>query len=275
MATLTSEIAQNLMYQAMTGGVPTAELNKYGGFEAVNRVAQAAGVTPTPKWIAGYEQKQGMPESEYTTRNKAAFSPGGIAYGNPDAGSWDGVTPGGGYVDTAPAGNGGAGGGGSGNTPSTDWQKSFENLQSQIAALQQSYNELVNRKDNSGGGGGGGSGNIVGGGVVDDGSSFNTPGPANLGNTGKVYGPDGKEYSSAAAAIAAGVTNFTSSPPQLGPGLIAGADTLNSQFLQPPANTGNANPGADIANQNAQLFNMGAPKVSLPNQIKNPFETGK
>lgn len=148
-------------------------------------------------------------------------------------------------------------------------------MQEEYAELQKKYNDLVKNQSNTVSGsasGSGSSGGTVGGGVVDDNSSFN-PGQTglNLGNTGKVYGPDGKEYSSAAAAIAAGVTNFTSSPPELGPGLIAGADTLNNQFLQPSANTGSTNPGAGISNQNQQLFNMGAPKIKLPGNIANPF----
>jgi hypothetical protein len=79
-------------------GVPTAELNKYGGYDAVAKVAAAAGHNPTPKWIDSYEKSMKLPESEYTKRNKLFYSPGGGGYNNPDAGSWDGITPGGGYV---------------------------------------------------------------------------------------------------------------------------------------------------------------------------------
>jgi hypothetical protein len=96
---LTAATALNLMYRSSTGGgVPTAELDKYGGYDAVAKAAGAAGFNPTPKWIDSYEQSMKMPESEYTKRNKAFFSPGGAGYNNPDAGSWDGVTPGGGFV---------------------------------------------------------------------------------------------------------------------------------------------------------------------------------
>lgn len=96
---LTAATALNLMYRSSTGGgVPTAELDKYGGYDAVAKAARAAGYNPTPKWIDSYEQSMKMPESEYTKRNKAFFSPGGAGYNNPEAGSWDGVTPGGGFV---------------------------------------------------------------------------------------------------------------------------------------------------------------------------------
>jgi hypothetical protein len=95
---LTGALALNMMYRSHMGGVPTSELNKYGGYDAVAKAAAAAGHAPTPKWIDSYEKSMKMPESEYTKRNKLFYSPGGEGYNNPDAGSWDGITPGGGYV---------------------------------------------------------------------------------------------------------------------------------------------------------------------------------
>jgi hypothetical protein len=95
---LTGATALSLMYRSTQGGVPTSELQKYGGYDAVAKAAAAAGFNPTPKWIDSYEKSMKMPESEYTKRNKLFFSPGGGGYNNPDAGSWDGITPGGGYV---------------------------------------------------------------------------------------------------------------------------------------------------------------------------------
>jgi hypothetical protein len=95
---LTGAAALSLMYRSTQGGVPTSEFEKYGGYSAVSKAAAAAGFNPTPKWIDSYEKSMKMPESEYTKRNKLFFSPGGGGYNNPDAGSWDGITPGGGYV---------------------------------------------------------------------------------------------------------------------------------------------------------------------------------
>jgi hypothetical protein len=95
---LTGATALSLMYRSTQGGVPTSELQKYGGYDAVAKAAAAAGFNPTPKWIDSYEKSMKMPESEYTKRNKLFYSPGGGGYNNPDAGSWDGITPGGGYV---------------------------------------------------------------------------------------------------------------------------------------------------------------------------------
>lgn len=65
--TVTTGIANSLMYRAMTGGVPTSEFNQYGGYEAVQAKST---LSATPKAIAEYEQAMGLPESEYTRVNK-------------------------------------------------------------------------------------------------------------------------------------------------------------------------------------------------------------
>lgn len=92
-----------------------------------------------------------------------------------------------------------------------------------------------------------------------------------------VYGPDGKMYSSPAAALAAGVTNFTYEKPVIpeapaAPGLIEGADNLNKGFMQslPTSATGDFNPGGLIQGQNPQLYSK-APKVRTPAGTRNPF----
>ena len=92
-----------------------------------------------------------------------------------------------------------------------------------------------------------------------------------------VYGPDGRMYSSAASAIAAGVTNYTVTKPA---GLIANADLMGSGgggtasrgFMSDDTSTGNINPGGLIANQNAQLFNP-VTQINLPTGVPNPFRT--
>lgn len=140
----------------------------------------------------------------------------------------------------------------------------------------------------TGGGSGvvGGSGTgVSGGGVVDTGGSSstgglsggatpgntNTGGQTGFGNSAAVWGPDGTMYSSAAAAMAAGVTNYTFSKPMSAPqntGLISGADTLANI---PTAATGNTNPGGLISGANQQLFNAGPARVALPGGVRNPF----
>lgn len=64
---VTEGIANNLMYRSMTGGVPTSEFDKYGGYEAVRAKSTLAA---TPKAIGEYELAMGLPESEYTKVNK-------------------------------------------------------------------------------------------------------------------------------------------------------------------------------------------------------------
>jgi hypothetical protein len=67
---LTPQIANFLMYQSMTGGgAKTSDFDKYGGFDAVARVAEANGTVRTPEWIANYEKTAGIPTSEYTKIN--------------------------------------------------------------------------------------------------------------------------------------------------------------------------------------------------------------
>jgi hypothetical protein len=69
--------ALSLMYRSHTGGAPTAEFDRMGGYDAVSRLAASAGHSATPQWIAGYEQSMGMPESEYTKRNKQFLTTAG------------------------------------------------------------------------------------------------------------------------------------------------------------------------------------------------------
>ena len=153
---------------------------------------------------------------------------------------------------------------------------SFFNLDSQMqqdyADLQTRYDDLVRNQSNTGGGnssGGGNSGGTVGGGgVVDDGSSLNPDASSSTGagTSGIVYGPDGTSYSSAAAAIAAGVPNFTFVKPVM-PGVGAndsGSDL--SSFTNPDnTKTGNINPGALITNANTQLF-----RINPTNRVRLP-----
>lgn len=163
----------------------------------------------------------------------------------------------------------------------------YQTLQDQLRALREEYDRLATQPPGGRGGGGvvdgGGTGIVDGGGSAGGGSSGGgTTGggggaidygqgnsgvftAGGLGNSGVVYGPDGKPYSSVAAAIAAGVTNYSFTKPvaaqQQPPGLIAGADNLNPL---PPAAAGNVNPAAALTNANSQLFSLGPPRVTLP-----------
>lgn len=145
----------------------------------------------------------------------------------------------------------------------------YGQLQQQLSALQTAYDQLA--RGGPRGGGGSGSGGIVGGGVVDTGgSSIGGGGGGAAGSSGPVWGPDGRMFSSIAAALSAGVTNFSFTRPaaaNAGSGLINGANTLNNI---PSAAAGNANPGAAIAGANSQLFNRQT-NAQLPAGVSNPF----
>jgi hypothetical protein len=133
----------------------------------------------------------------------------------------------------------------------------------------------------------GSTGGTTGTAAATDTTAINTPGADNItagsqqgtaGVTGAqvVYGPDGKEYASAAAAKAAGVTNYTYTKPLFGassttqPGLLASADTLKNPYTLPATQTGDVNPGGLIATTNKQLYS-GKAKINLPAGVTNPF----
>jgi hypothetical protein len=150
-------------------------------------------------------------------------------------------------------------------------QGQYGTLAEQMAMLKAQYEELLKQQQEKSKSRTTGGATVGSSGVVDDGSSLN-PGGTALGTTGVVYGPDGTAYSSAAAAIAAGVVNFTFTKPvapqaPTTPGLISGADNLTSI---PSGVTGNANPGALIAGQNDQLFARPT-GIQLPRGVANPF----
>jgi hypothetical protein len=133
----------------------------------------------------------------------------------------------------------------------------------------------------------GSTGGTAGTAAATDTVAINTPGADNItaggqqgtaGVTGAqvVYGPDGKEYASSAAAIAAGVKNYTYTKPLFGassttqPGLLASADTLKNPYTLPATQTGDVNPGGLIATTNKQLYS-GKAKINLPAGVTNPF----
>lgn len=245
MADLTAQQAQDLIYRSMLTGVPTSEFDAAGGYDKVYSLAKAAGGDmgrPSDAAIQKYGPTiaaQGYGNMSYApgaTVNDAALAEAG--YDN--------------YYDQAT------------KKPSTSY------LQKQIAALQTSYNALV-AKNSGTSTNTSGTGGVVGGGTtVDTGSA--TPAPTNTGaTTGVVYGPDGTMYSSAAAAIAAGVRNYTSSKPA---GLITTGNNMSGQFANPAAGTaGNANPGGLIANASQQLFQNPVAVQAPSVKTTNPFAT--
>ena len=69
-ATLTADVAQDLMYRASTTGVATSEFEQYGGYFAVKEAARAAGLDQTTEAIQSYEIANELPESVSTLVNK-------------------------------------------------------------------------------------------------------------------------------------------------------------------------------------------------------------
>lgn len=77
--------ALNLMYRSHITGAPTAEFDRMGGYNTVAQLAASAGHSATPQWIANYERLMGLPESEYTKRNKQFLTQPTINLGSPAA----------------------------------------------------------------------------------------------------------------------------------------------------------------------------------------------
>jgi len=250
MADLTPSQALDMIHRSMLTGVPTSEFNAAGGYDKVYSLAKSSGGNmgaPTTEAIIRY----GPPIAAQGYGNMS-YAPGNTVNDpNLAAAGYDN------YYDQATK------------------RKSSTYFEKQIAALQNSYNELLARSARgTTGTGTTTTGGTTGGAVNADGTTIDTSN-SGAGTSGVVYGPDGRMYSSAASAIAAGVTNYTRTKPL---GAIAGADTLGAGgggtaargFMSNDANTGNVNPGGLIANQSKQLFNVN-PNVSLPPGVVNPF----
>lgn len=132
----------------------------------------------------------------------------------------------------------------------------YGTIEQQLAERQKQYDALgkeyaqIQRQANSG---------TVGASMVDDGASFNADGGASgTGTTGVVYGPDGTPYSSVAAAVAAGVSNYSFSKPA-----TAATPNIGPASAAPNAPTAVAAPnqfnfgGGLISNASPQLFKQG------------------
>lgn len=110
---------------------------------------------------------------------------------------------------------GGGGGGGGANVAS---------LQQQIAALQKQFADLnKTRTTNTSG-----SNTVGSSGTVDMTSSMPAASVGTATTQGVVYGPDGTMYSSPAAAVAAGVSNWTRAKPQAVQQANADAGLINN-----------------------------------------------
>jgi len=152
------------------------------------------------------------------------------------------------------------------NDTSNPLNRKINSLASDLATLTTNYNNLVaknNRPTTNT--------SITAGGLTDANAAVDGGGTSNSGATatsGIVYGPDGVMYSSAAAAIAAGVKNYTTTKPA---GLIATNNNLSGQFTNAAA--GNVNPGGLIGNAQKQLFTNPVTVQGPSVKTTNPFAT--
>ena len=252
---MTPNEAAELMRRSQVTGVPTSEFNAAGGYAAVKALA----AQNTTGYTAGVR----------TVADMAKYAPND-AITRFDAGGQ------GGQGETFYAsGNSASGGGPTTSDRLTSLSNQYSTLNdnysalsTQLTALQKAYEDLSKKGTTT-----------TTGTTTTGGTTVNTGGTSNTGagtaTTGIVYGPDGKVYSSAAAAIAAGVTNYTLTKPA---GVIAGADNLGAGgggtasrgFMSDNTNSGNVNPGGLIINQSKQLFNSN-PNIKLPTGVVNPF----
>jgi hypothetical protein len=258
---MTPNEAAELMRRSQTTGAPTSEFNAAGGYDAVKALA-AQNTT-------GYEY------GVRTVADMAKYAP------NDTIVRFDAGGQGGQGETFYASGNSATGGSPTTNDRLSDLTNQYSTLNTnyaalnnQLTALQKAYDTLVKKNTGTVGTTGG----LTTGGVgVDTGGTNIDTSNAGGATTGPVYGPDGRMYSSAASAIAAGVTNYTRTKPT---GALAGADNLGAGgggtasrgFMSDATNSGNVNPGGLITGQNSQLFNPGI-NINLPGGVKNPFAT--
>jgi hypothetical protein len=145
-------------------------------------------------------------------------------------------------------------------------QGNYTGLQGQLASLQKAYDDLSKKP------------------ITPTSTPTLTPTPTGVtptptgvtpqeaapaGTTGVVYGPDGVMYSSAAAAIAAGVKNYTTTKPT---GLVTTNNNLSGGFVAPTTTqTGNINPGGLISGAATQLFQNPVTVQGPSAKTVNPF----
>ena len=231
--TLTPDIAKNLIQRSMTTGAPTSEFDRYGGYAAVKSMYDANGGTTSTDEISATDRaaysniiansgvgnlsllkdtntpltaagRAAMISNGVTTMDAAALTKAGIPFQQSTDEKLDDLNSKYGLL----------------NTQYGTLNTSFLELQKQLAAMKAKSIAGIS------------SSSLTGSTSLVDSGATNTAG---LGGTsagglnatsssGAVYGPDGTAYPSPAAAIAAGVYNYTMFPPT-GSGQPAGLVT--------------------------------------------------
>ena len=212
---LTPQQATDMIYRSMLTGVPTAEFDRAGGYQAVYDLAKSSGADmgrPSDDYILRYGPQiasQGYGNMSYSPGFDLKGSLTERGFDPSESGLADGYSN---YYEVAQDNQ---------LSKSPRFRSlqdqygtlntNYTNLQNQLNALQASYAALQRRgTGNTGSSGTSGGTGVVGdsGTTVDDGST--SGGGTGMDTTmGAVYGPDGTMYSSPAAARAAGVFNYT------------------------------------------------------------------
>ena len=229
MPTLTPDIAKNLIQRSMTTGAPTSEFDSYGGYKTVKAMYDANGGTTSRDEISAADRatyantvantgvgdlsllretntaltaagRAAMLANGVTTYDAAALTKAGIPFQKTTDEKLDDLNSKYGELNSSY---------GLLNTSYGTLNTSFLELQKQLAAMK--LKSSAGTSANS----------LTGATSVVDSGATNTSGLSgtNAGglnatsSSGAVYGPDGTAYPSAAAAIAAGVYNYTMFPP--------------------------------------------------------------
>lgn len=272
MPTLTPEIASSLMQRSMTTGAPTSEFDSYGGYKAVSDMYNANNGSYDPSTFDSSFLKSAAQQVANTGVGnlsvlKQTDTP--LTTAGRDAMAANGVTS----FDAATLTNLGIPYQQTTGEQLTGLQSSYDNLnnnytalQKQLADLTTSFNSLKSQRN----------GTTTSTGTVNNGSGTADTGTSNFmqnsggsyANSGPVWGPDGKMFSSAAAAIAAGVTNYSTSRPAIG------SDAAS------PNTAGGGLIGSVLANNSIQTknpFAVNGPystqiaRVGLPTGVNSPF----
>ena len=222
--TLTNDIATNLMQRSMTTGAPTSEFDKYGGYEAVSSMyTKGGGQFDTSAISAADKAKYANTiansgvgnlsllkdtNTELTAAGRAAMLANGVTTMDAAALTKAGI-PFQKNTDERLSDLSGQ---------YSDLNKNYGLLSQQYGTLNTSYADLKKQLDalmKKSTASSSAASLTTGSGVVSTGATNTsglgaTPGAS---STGAVYGPDGTAYPSPAAAIAAGVYNYTMFPP--------------------------------------------------------------
>jgi hypothetical protein len=249
MAKLTPQQAADMIHRSMLTGVPTAEFDAAGGYDAVYSLAQSSGADmgrPSDSAILRYG-----PTIEKQGYGNMSYAPGA------DLGGRDSALADAGYDNYYEQAQD--------NTVKSS--PAYTALQQQLSALTQQFNTLKSQR--SGGTASVGTANNSGGAPVDtNASTFMQNAGQGYANSGAVWGPDGRMYSSAAAAIAAGVTNFSTTRPALSSSAAnpntAGGGLIESSLNQPISTKNPFALGGPFSTQTA--------RVGLPGGVQSPFQ---